>query len=357
MASVKAFAKVSLAAAMAAAVIAPGPAHAGSVTVQIDPAPGADFAQKAGLDLPQLQAQLQSELSEAYQVLKAQSYLRNFGDAFAFTTKGLGVDYASNPTLFVVGVAGNLSLNVQNAYAPDSKTRPPIDAMGLNASFMGGVSLANLGVPLTVYGNFYKGSASFDQHRGDLTSWGAHAQLKLFAPRPRRSLGLPIQWGGLDVTTGVDYGRLKLALGSGSIRSIVPLQTPAGDAQLVANMTGTFDLDLRTYSIPLELTSNVTLLYFLTLYGGLGFDWQVGGGHDMIMNLGGNVSGTAPGVPKTELGTVTVTATEKVDPSVGHMRGLMGLQVNVFFVKLFAQLNVMPAKGLVGLGFGARVAY
>ena len=34
-----------------------------------------------------------------------------------------------------------------------------------------------------------------------------------------------------------------------------------------------------------ELTTNLRLLYFLALYGGLGFDWQIGGQSDMAIAI------------------------------------------------------------------------
>lgn len=339
-------------------LVSPGVRAAGTVTVNVDPA----AAQQLMLNVPEIQAQLQSALNEAYQVANGSQYVRNFGDSFAFTTKGLGVDYASNPQLFVVGIAGNVSLNVQDGFVPqNTKTAPPINAVGLNATLMGGLNFGFLGFsPLTIYGNYYQCSATINDHHADLKNWGVHAQVKVFNPGGLLGRGSPLRWGGVDVTTGLDYSQMVLRLTSGTINSTVPLGTSqVPDLSVIASSMGTFNLDLRTYSIPLEVTTNLRLLYILSLYGGLGLDLQVGGGNDMVLALNGTLTGRAPsqGITAQPLGTVSMAATDHQGPSVGHLRGLVGAQISILVVKLFAQLNWMPDKNLAGLAFGARVAW
>jgi hypothetical protein len=67
-----------------------------------------------------------------------------------------------------------------------------------------------------------------------------------------------------------------------------------GSPVIDLNTTGTFQMNSRTLSVPLELTTNFRLLYLLSLYGGLGFDWQLGGGSDMSVDLDGTMVGVTP---------------------------------------------------------------
>ena len=97
-------------------------------------------------------------------------------------------------------------------------------------------------------------------------------------------------------------------------------------------------------------------IYLLSLYLGGGFDWQLGGGSELTANLDGTLTGKAPqaGVSAVDLGTMRVDVTQDASPSGGRIRGIVGLQANVFLLKIFAQLNVAPDPFLANFGFGAR---
>lgn len=110
--------------ALQAAPGLPPPASA-DVRVTFQPGPGADFAARAGVDLPTLQQQMQTELTNLFQTYRLADYLRLFGDAQSFTTRGMGVDYASNFKAVMVGISGNLSLNVEKGFVPEgTQTKP-----------------------------------------------------------------------------------------------------------------------------------------------------------------------------------------------------------------------------------------
>jgi hypothetical protein len=125
---------------------------------------------------------------------------------------------------------------------------------------------------------------------------------------------------------------------------------------------GSFTLDMRMLNIPLEVTTSLRLLYALSIYGGFGLDWQVGGGSDLLVDLNGTMTGVVQqqgGAPMTlDIGTAAVDATEGVGSSKGRLRWLAGVQVNLFVLKIFAQLNLAAQDPvLASVALGARVAY
>jgi hypothetical protein len=174
-----------------------------------------------------------------------------------------------------------------------------------------------------------------------------------------------VQWGGLDITSGFERANLGLTLKQGFRRNI-PVGTggaQGGSPVIDLNTLGTFSMHARTLSIPLEVTTNFRLLYLLSVYGGAGFDWQLGGGSDMTVNLNGTMVGVTPaagGQPsmRVDVGTAAITATESVEPSAGRLRWLLGAQVNVLIVRLFVQLNLATQDPvLASVAMGLRLAF
>lgn len=348
---------------VSAAILVPAAARA-EVTVQLkSDAAQQQYAQLAGVSLADIQMQLQTELDRLFQEYEPEKYLQRFSDAQAFTTRGLGVDYASNIRYLMVGFATNFSVNAEEAYVPkDTKTRPPVEGAATNLTAMVGLNLGLIGLrPVTLYGNYWRSEGTYREFDALIENRGFHVQLKLFGPAADESMwSAVLRWGGIDITTGFDYARTRMNLVKART---LARAIPIGDARSggpVVNVasTGTFGLDMSTTSIPLEVTTNVRLLHLLTLYGGVGFDWQLGGGGDMVINLDGTMTGTVPGqTANVDLGTATVVAEEDSEPSKARVRGLIGVQANVWLVKVFTQVNFVPDPFAASVGVGVRLAW
>jgi hypothetical protein len=344
----------------------PGGARGAEVQVRIQETPlAAQFAQQAGVDIPTLQADVQRELEALFQTYRVADYLRSFGDAHSFASRGLGVDYASNFKAVMFGVAGNLSLNVERGYLPrDTRTQPPAGGVSTNATIMTGLNLDYFSLaPITLFGNYFSRAGTVDEFAADLSNWGVHAQLKLWGAREERLLNALLRWGGLDVTAGLEHAHLRLTLAR-DFRRDIPVGSSANGytSSVAVDSMGRFNLDMRTLALPLEITTNVRLLYLLSLYAGVGFDWQLAGGNDLSVDLDGTMVGNATSSDgqhtTVELGTATVDAGESAGPSKGRLRWLAGLQVNVLVIKVFAQLNLAAQDPvLASVALGARVAY
>jgi hypothetical protein len=346
------------------------PTAAADVNVKIQESPvAAQFAQQAGLDLPTLEGEVKRELENLFQTYRVADYLRSFGDAHAFASRAMGVDYVSNFRAAMVGVAGNLSLNIERGYLPrNTRTRPPAGGVGTNATIMAGVNLDFFRLaPVTLFGNYFSRAGRLEEFDAHLSNWGVHAQLKLWGSRDGGLIDAFVRWGGIDLTTGIEQARLRLTLAQNWRRDIPvgqyvdPAQSGGASPVVAVDSTGRFTIDMHTFSVPIEVTTNVRLLYILSLYGGFGFDWQLGGGSSLALDLDGTMTGrTSSGGQTTEvdLGTATADASESVSPSPGRLRWLAGLQVNVFVVKLFAQLNLATQDPVIAsVALGARVGW
>jgi hypothetical protein len=316
------------------------------------------FADQTGISKESVETQIRDELDRLFQVYRVKDYVRSFGDAQAFTTRGLGVDYGSNVRFAEIGFAANVAVNGNQALFDKDPQTQPLGGLAPNLTAMAGVNLDFTGLPVTVFANYFKSSGSLTGLGVKLENFGAHAQLKLLGPRREGMLSALVRWGGIDITTGVDYGRMRLSLGRDLSRRIPirnGMQTVA-DVNLMA--MGTFLMDARTWSIPLEVTTNLRFLYVLSAYGGAGFDWQFGGGSDMRVDLDSTLIGEIPSQnASANVGTAHVIATESAAPSAGRVRGLVGLQANLWLLKIFGQLNLIPAPFLASIAFGARLVW
>ena len=330
-------------------VLASGPARA-QVTIQLNHPQADYFANAIGLGTAdQLAQELSLKVNDLFRVANVDSFLKDFQNAQSFSAKGLGVDYASEATLAEVGATFSFASNVDKAYSPSGGyTDPPISGGGANFSLMGGLGFGLFGLdPVMVFANWFKGSASLGQLDGDYHNWGLHGQIRLLGPSRRSSLSkLIVRWGGIAITSGADYSRLSLSARKSinSTFNVVPgapvTVTNIGDLQ--------FDVTQKTWSVPLEITTSLRLLSLITLYGGIGLDWQLGGGSDLNIKMAANLSGSYNGVRYDNVGTATINAAGHANPSPAKLREIFGVQVSILdFVRIFTQVNISDGSPML----------
>jgi len=331
------------------------------VTIRLSPGPGADFASEFGFDLDELEGLLESELQEIFNLVDPNDYLRAFADAEAFSSKGLAVDYASNPKALSFGIALNVTAAVgKDGFAGTSESERPVAGVAPNLSLMAG---ANLGAlfrnkkldRLNVYVNgFYISHNYHESFSGSRTTLGAHAQYKLVRGSSHRGKAF-FAWGGLDASGGIQYGRYKLSLEEGldTDISIGEVEEQGGTLRLMSTGRATFET--TSVSFPLEVTTSARLLYILSLYGGVGMD-IFAGSSKMSVDLDGEFIGEDGDDNQYDVGDVEISANESAGPRPGRLRFLAGLQLNLWRVRLFLQTNLAPDRA-VGATFGFRVAW
>ena len=353
--------RLILAAVLSSLLLAARLAHADCNalgTVCITPSPeGSAFLGAAGLSV----GQLISQVDGLFQTSNVNSFLHDFQNAQSFSSKGMGVDYASEATLAEIGATFAVASNVEKAYKPSgSYSDPPVSGGGVNFSLMGGIGLGLIGLdPVMIFGNWFKGSAKVGQLDGNYQNWGVHAQFRLFGPsRNVSATKLLIRWGGLAVTSGVDRANLQLSTSSSINSTINVAQDTTVTVASAAATPLTFVLSQTTYSVPLEITTSLRLLSLITLYGGVGFDFQLGGGSDMTIDMAAHLSGKYQGVKVDNVGDATVKVQGHVSPDTARMREIFGVQVGIFdVIRLFAQVNTTASSPvLTSLALGLRLA-
>ena len=325
--------------------VGPVVAHAQSaVTVMLSPQ-GQALAAQAGISESDLAGRIKDQVDNAYDIEHVDKFLRAFGDATSFAQHGIGVDYMSEPGSFILGIGAQVGIASQDELTLDS--RPTNGGAAANASVMIGYNLKDSGAPRwTLFANGFYENGSTDSLNGKIVTGGFHIQYKLVQAQDDGGAAAILRWGGIDLTTGVEFTRWTL----GANKTITQTFNVDGiSQQLQLDSNGKFDLTSTAGSIPIELTTGFRILELLSFYVGAGFD-ITGGKSTVDGDLTGNV--TTP--DKTNIGTVHITETGNNTSSPGTFRGLAGVQVNLWKLKVYSQVNVsqLPAASI---GFGLRL--
>jgi len=116
--------------------------------------------------------------------------------------------------------------------------------------------------------------------------------------------------------------------------------------------TGVIALDVTTHSFPLSISSGMTFLYLVTVYGGLGLDIHQGTAKGEGTLENSNLTITQGGSSAT--GTASLDLGDKNEPSFLLSRAFVGAQVNLWNFKIFAQAQKTFDRNLYGAQVGLK---
>jgi hypothetical protein len=360
-------------------------AHAGpfKITVtsygKIDNDPNlADFKSQVNQIVTDLETQVNQSLPDASQ----STYLKGMSNSNVIAVKGLGVDYASSPDIFVVGVGAGVGADIGNNKISDV-TSGKVDAnqitgIAAQPSIMVGVNLKNFPLPklgffdlkkLTVFGNFFSmkdidKKINDGRFRGKLSNFGLHASYLVY-----EGMNIPwlFRWGGITLTSGFDMANFDVSYTKSFSQTQTKTATVTSPVPATATLNASFigqaqaGAKISIVTVPIEVSTNVQLMHLFGLYGGLGMDLNFGSAKS-IADLGGNINVTdSTGTVADNATPITATAAlnlgDKGSPSSIDARWFLGTQLNVTLLKVYAQLNHGIGQSTWGANLGVRIAY
>ncbi len=332
------------------------PAYAGTVSVVLEETPDTqDFATAVGMNTTELAQDIQGRVEDLFEAVNPTEYLREMADAAALANRGLGVDYASNPKLFVVGAAGSVAVTLGEDGLGELGSNKPVGGASVNATVMAGLNLGFLGAPrLTIFGNYFRQTASYKQFDGKVNNFGLHGQYKVIKPIGNNWL---LRWGGIDVTSGISYSNLVLSLSEGLTTDLQVGDAATAVSTVTLDSTGTLEVGMSSWAVPVEVSTNVHFLYAFSFFVGGGMDLQFDGAADMNIDLDGDFTGnSSPGQSDVDLGSASIQVDDEASATTIRPRAFAGLQLNASSLKIFVQGNLMPGPDL-GAVIGARFAW
>ena len=179
-------------------------------------------------------------------------------------------------------------------------------------------------------------------------------------------------WRGVNVGTGLIYQGTKIGYKYklDTIEESDTISENIGIGQLDAGLNlkmdpkVILDIDIRTFTIPVEVTTSVRLLWFLNLPLGLGFDFgfgksdmSIGMSSDINVNVNANVGGTdiMNNIYQDKPGKLSVKAGGDMAPQVFNLKLMTGLGISIGPVVLDIPISwyFLDHGFSVGVTFGA----
>jgi hypothetical protein len=345
---------------------------------------GAAVEQQLNTNLGTYAAQLTNTVNQSLGNLQIDRFMGRTGNASTHVGKLLSFDHATDASIFSLtlggGLAvnnfssqqltnvGNLGSNLANGSLPD------LGGAG-TASVLLGVQMRRFGLPtyryfdfrrLALFVNFMNIERSFSTGalaapiKTKYTTLGVHALYHLVDPHSVFPGGL-LRWGGVSVGTGFDFTSLGVTtvakLPSGSQSNPFAFAGQSLRADLAWSGNATLATDLGGFSVPIEFSTHVQLLYLLTLYTAVAADLNLGsssiravGDEPVTVALRDPASGKSITVA-TPAANLTLASTRT--PTVLDGRGVLGLQLNFGVLAVFAQASADTARNL-GVAAGVR---
>lgn len=289
--------------------------------------------------------------------------MEGMANTSVLSTKGIGTDYASNMDVFLIGAGLGVGLDYEKAQGTDSD----FSGAGVASGIVIGSTLNFLGYDRTnIYFNFmnYNHKQTLNNKVNEKSSLelgmftiGAHIRYQMVSPVGGKLLG----WGGVKFHTGYDYNSTKLTFKNQLSESVNT--TSATNENIAGTINGNpvAEIDVATHTIPIELSTDVQILYVLSLYGGFGMDINFGqakGKADLNADESTiNCTGGACGGGNNVQVQASANLDGKGDVASYFLRGFGGVQLNLPFFRVYAQVNKPIGNDLMSYAAGLRFVY
>jgi hypothetical protein len=318
-------------------------------------------------------AKVETDINKDLPSAPPQRLMEGMANSSVMAGKGIGSDYASNMEVALLGVGVGVGADLAEDKETDSKISgagvAPGVIIGANLGFLKtkkilGMHTERLNVYFNYLGYKYKHNISDKPDEKstatlDMMNAGIHFRYDWIQGSGSKLLG----WGGVKFHFGYEYNKTDLTF-STQINETVDVS--GSDYNINGPVRGNPEatINVATQSIPLELSTNIQLLYILSLYGGVGVDYNFGTARGRG-NLNADpttlscTSGTgcdAAGNPDaTVQAEANVDAKGTVNPFTS--RAFAGVQVNLPFLRVFVQADKSLGSEVIGATAGLRFVY
>lgn len=318
-------------------------------------------------------AKVQTEVNEGLPSAPPDRLMEGMANSSVMAGKGIGTDYASNMDVFLIGAGIGVGADLEKDPDTDSDISgagvAPGVIIGMNLGWMDTARFLGMDTNrLNVYANFMGYSTEYKLEDEPtkkssielgMTSLGLHFRYDWIKGNGNKLLG----WGGVKFNFGYEYNKTNLTFNS-TINETV--DATSGGSTINGTITGNpkATIESSTHSIPIAFSTDIQLLYFVSVYTGLGADLNFGSAKgsgslnapesDIVCTSGAEC--TAAGNP-----TIKVQPTANIDGSGSVtpllFRGFAGVQFNLPFIRIFAQVDKAFGNELIGATAGVRLVY
>jgi hypothetical protein len=292
--------------------------------------------------------------------------MEGMANSQAASGKGVATDYISHFDTFMVGAGLGLGADLEENKEYDSD----LSGIGMMGAVQVGLNMSAifdnsfLGLEpkrTTVVANFFTFNLDrdFDENnvKAEMISFGFSGTYKWIDGNGNRLFG----WDGVRLHTGYQYSSVKFAFTS-------EINEEVNETSSGSTITGTITGDPKatiessSHSIPLEISSGVNFLWVMSFYGGLGTDLNIGSAEgkgdlnaeDSVLTCTG---GAACGGNPTATVRASANIDEKAEVNPFFLRGFVGLQANLPYVRIYAHANKVFGTEVYSFATGLRLAF
>ena len=153
------------------------------------------------------------------------------------------------------------------------------------------------------------------------------------------------------VTFGYEFNKLEGRFSD----DINEAESGSGGISGTFTGTGVINLDVTTHSFPLSISTGMTFLYLVTVYGGFGIDINQGkaSGSGTIDNSSLVITDGS----SNATGTATLDLGDDGKPKTFFSRAFLGAQINLWDLKIFAQAQKTFDRNLYGVQAGLKFVF
>lgn len=326
------------------------------------------FVDFVDAEIQKIEAEINKEMPNA----SPDRLMEGMANSAVLAGKGLGADYASNMSVFLIGAGAGVGADMEKQKDSESDLSgigvAPGVVVGFNLGFMDTAYFLGMDTNrLNLYFNFMnykKENYQVDDDPGqesyldaDATAIGFRLRYDWITGNGSKLLG----WGGVKFHIGYEYNKSNFAYRT-KINEDVNETSGTGET-ISGTITGNPEakIAVATHSIPLELSTDIQLLYILSLYGGVGADYSFGEAKgDGALNAPESTiscnGGVCPG--GTTIGVKPEANIDgKGNPEAFSFRGFAGVQVNLPYLRIYVQANKPFGNKLIGANAGVRFVF
>jgi hypothetical protein len=314
-------------------------------------------------------ALIEADINEGLPSTDPDRLMEGMANSSVMAGKGIGTDYASGMTVFLLGAGVGVGADLKKDENTDGDLSGANAASGLvigyNLGFMDTERIFGMETNrLNMYMNFmsYGHDTTLNDNADekseaslDMTSGGVHFRYDWVKGAGTKFLG----WGGIKFHFGYEYNKTDITFKS-------TIKKELDDDSFTGTINGAPEAKIATttHSFPFALSTDAQIFYLLSLYTGIGADFNMGqskakgslnGGTSPITCSSGTECDGAGNPTITVQPRANIDGTGNVTPFL--FRGFAGLQINLPYFRIFGQVDKAFGNDLIGATAGVRFVY
>ncbi len=316
---------------------------------------------------------VQDEVNQDLPSASPDRLMQGMANSSVMAGKGIGTDYASKMNVVLIGAGVGVGADLTK----DKTTQGDISGVGVAPGLIIGANLGFLDAE-RILGmdtdrlNMYVNYAGYNYNHvlndkpdkkssidAKMNAMGTHFRYDWIKGNDSKLFG----WGGVKFHFGYEYNKTEITFKSKINQAV---NTTSGGATITGTITGSpvATITSATHSIPLALSTDFQLLYFLSFYTGLGADINFGqakgkgsvNANESTVSCSAGATCTGAGNPDIKVQpTANINGKGSVTPFT--FRALAGLQFNLPWTRIFVQADKGLGNNLIAATAGLRFAF